>query len=411
MIRWFARTFILTLILSAFPLGNASAFYEDESGENYAGLFLSLGGLYLKNPEDSLLYEGSEDRSIVGVGRLIIGSRTEGGAEIDANVVLGFSWDSFDRESGENGKGGVERNPLLEKTLSKEKDFISKGGVDHLSIRKSFGIADLKIGRQPINFATTFYFTPNDFFAPFSAEEFFRTYKPGVDSARVDLRLGSFTQLTVAGVLGYGSDETGGYNDYPDGERSSLVARFATVFGNFEWVFLGGDVTRTRVIGGSLQGELFGWLGIRTEGHYSMPEEDGVDPFSEISFGVERRFENSLDLRAEYFYHELGYSSSMEYGSPRPESRAPGIYLGQRYLAAGAGYQFSPLLTGQFLYMANLADTSSLLSSYFLYSVSDEGELSLGISLPQGKKASGLVMESEYGAYPASVNLELRLYI
>jgi hypothetical protein len=277
-----------------------------------------------------------------------------------------------------------------------------------LNISKNFGRVDIKIGRQPVNFASTFYFTPNDFFAPFSAETFFRVYKPGVDAARVDVALGDLSIFSAVHVLGYPADPSnvGGWGDSPDSERASTVARASTVLLDSEWAVLGGVVRENRIIGGSIQGELFDWLGVRFEGHVSTPQ-DGDDSVSETSLGLEHQFTSTFTMNAEYFSHGAGSASASEYFLSAGDT---GLYLGREYLALGAGYQISPLLTSSFLYMTNLTDKSGLVSAYFVYSVSDEGEASLGINLPYGEKPGLYTFESEFGAMPVSANLEYRVY-
>ena len=80
--------------------------------------------------------------------------------------------------------------------------------IDRLNARITYNRLDFILGRQPINLATTYYFTPNDFFAPFAAQSFYRLYKPGVDAARAEVRLGDLSQLSLVSVLGYNRDPT-----------------------------------------------------------------------------------------------------------------------------------------------------------------------------------------------------------
>lgn len=403
----------LSLFLLSVPAGS---FYEKhgDRGDLDIRLFLRLNALWAMNPEGTLLYKRSEDKSIVAIGRFLLSAKTKEDMELKANILLGASVDTFGDSGYEpvSGSMGVERSRALERVIRDEGGVRSQFVVDHLNFRMPVRNADVTIGRQPINFATTFYFTPNDFFAPFSAETFFREYKPGVDSARADIRLGPLSQLTLAGVLGYREETSrvGGWGDSPLIERSSFLARAITVVQDIEMGLIGGKVRKNRVLGGSVQGELLKWLGIRGEGHYSLPEEAGAEPFGEISIGFDHRFENSLDVRLEAFHHGSGYSSTEEYGSPRPTSKSPGVYFGKRYAALGVGYELSPLANGEFLYLANLDDHSGLFSFYLVYSVSNEGELSFGLYAPYGEKPGPTSIESEFGAYPTSFEVEFRIY-
>jgi hypothetical protein len=112
----------------------------------------------------------------------------------------------------------------------------------------------------------------------------------------------------------------------PDLSRTSLLLRYARAADLFEWALIGGTRDYT-IVGGSLQGELAAWLGIRAEGHHAVPEREGKDSYLEFSLGLERRFENSLDVRIEQFYHGNGYDSIEEAGRALAAGRSEGDRL------------------------------------------------------------------------------------
>jgi hypothetical protein len=113
-------------------------------------------------------------------------------------------------------------------------------------------------------------------------------------------------------------------------------------------------------------------------------------------------FPSSLDLRAEYFYHGAGADDAADY--------YPGVsgnYFANEYLAIGASYQLTPLLTGQGLVLINLVDNSQSYSLYGVLSVADESDLSFSLSVPVGETETQL---SEFGTYPVSVSVEISSY-
>jgi hypothetical protein len=229
---------------------------------------------------------------------------------------------------------------------------------------------------------------------------------------RAEVRLGSLSQLSLISVLGYERDpdtDTSWSKD-PNSDRASYVSRVSTVFRDFEWALLGGAVREANVIGGSLQGELFQWLGLRAEGHVADPDDSQLDPYSELSVGVEHRWENSLDLRLEQFYHGSGAGSVSGYGAPPSAVQGESVYLARSYTALGVGYEFTPLLNAGMLAIANLTDRSYLLSFNAIYSLSDEAELAVNLGVPIGKKPEDTEIKSEFGLYPYSVNIEVRTY-
>jgi hypothetical protein len=271
---------------------------------------------------------------------------------------------------------------------------------------------DIILGRQPVNLATTFYFSPNDFFAPFAAQTFYRVYKPGVDALRLEVRLGDLSQLSLISVLGYRPDQASdtGWGSRPDSSRTSYVGRISTNLNNFEWALVAGDLAEADILGGSFQGELFKWLGVRAEGHVAWPDSSGQDPHGELAMGIEHRWENSLDMRLEYFYHGSGFAAAAGYASGASLNSGQGSYLGRHYSALGIGYEFTPVLTGQMALIGNLTDNSLLSSINAVYSLSNESEISVTIAAPSGRKPDGLNIRSEFGLYPCSLNIEWRWY-
>ncbi len=124
--------------------------------------------------------------------------------------------------------------------------------ADRLAMRFTLGATssfpvDITVGRQAIGLATTYFFTPNDFFAPFDAAAFYRAYKPGVDAVRLDVPLGDLSQLSLIGVAGYDPVALGDETKYaaPLVTESAGVVRFATEFWNGGWTFQNSVANRT----------------------------------------------------------------------------------------------------------------------------------------------------------------------
>lgn len=391
----------------------ALAFYEWQSDDGSVDLHGLVRGFAtaFKNPEDDFFYEDKSDAGAAAIARLIMQAQSGRHLSFEVNAYQTYIPTPLLTSQGSLGAPlDVERSAVLEWSFSDD-EYVHLA-IDRLNVRWSYDRLDLIVGRQPINLATTFYFTPNDFFAPFTAQAFYRVYKPGIDALRAEMRLGDLSQLSLFSVLGYekNSRSDTNWSDDPDGDRTSYVGRVATVFRDFEWALLGGVVYDTDIIGGSLQGELFQWLGIRAEGHFADPDNSQRDSYSELSFGIEHRWENSLNLRLEQFYHGSGADSASDYSTTATTAQGQGLYLGRNYTALGVGYEFTPLLNAEVLAIANLTDHSYLLSFNAVYSLSDEAELVVNLGAPIGEKPEGAEIKSEFGLYPYSFNLEVRLY-
>lgn len=402
---------LIGIISMAYPSPQALAFYEwsgEKGSANIRG-FAQLTGIANKNPQNHPIYKNEIDESGGGVLRLLALAQIGDNIGIDFNAYQTYISTTADL-SNSFYRIDVERSPSVEWSFKDAPHAKSHLAIDRFSVRMSFDRTDITLGRQPINLATCFYFTPNDFFAPFSANTFYRVYKPGVDAVRAEVRIAELSQLSLIGVLGY-KQETGSVNgwsrDYSQ-ERSSAIARISTSLYGFEWAALGGAVREASVIGGSLQGEIAEWLGVRGEGHYNIPRDTKQEPFTEINIGLEHRFENSLNIRVEQFHHGGGYSSVKDYTVS--STARHGLYLGRSYTALGIGYEFTPLFKGEAVSIANWTDSSYLLSFYSVYSVSDEAEFSAGLSIPIGSTPRASVIESEFGFYPYTFSIEYRVH-
>ena len=403
---------IVTLLIITLSVP-AQGFYEWRAGETYLDVRGSVRvfGTAYQNPESRFFYEKKSDRGAAGIARLLIEAHTGQYLRFEVNAYQVYVPSSLiSRQGGLGTPLDVERSAALEWSFSE--DDYAHLALDRLNARWSYDRLDFIVGRQAVNLATTFYFTPNDFFAPFAAQAFYRVYKPGVDAVRGEVRLGELTQLSLIGVLGYDRDPDSdtGWSDNPEGDRASYVGRVSTVFHDFEWGLLGGVVRGANVIGGSLQGELFQWLGVRGEGNVSDPDDSQHGSVSELSVGVEHRWENSFNLRLEQFYHGSGAGSVSGYGVTPSTLQGESAYLARNYTALGIGYEFTPLLNGEMVAIANLIDHSVLLSFNAIYSLSDEAELAVNLGMPIGKKPEDAEIKSEFGLYPYSLNIEVRGY-
>lgn len=412
--RFVLRGWLFLLIVLFVP-AQSSAFYEAAKGDNGVSLrgFVDAGAGLTRNPADHFTYGDRGETVWHGDLRLLANAWLGGHFRVEANVLENIrSAPSLDPAGLRGDVRGVERSSLL--AWQQQDSGNSQAGLvlDNVNLRWNGENSELIVGRQPVSLATTFFFTPNDFFAPFAARNLYRVYKPGVDAARFDLRLSDLSQFTLIGVLGYHEEQgaSNGWSRAPDWRRTSLVGRLTQNRGDFEWGLVAGRVRDCRVLGASLQGDLFHWLGIRAEGHYQDTEKDNQRNGLEISLGLEHRFAGSLTARLEYFFHGSGYHSMAEADKALITGTVPVGYLGRNYTAFDLSYEFSPLLTGEFLLLKNWTDSSGLFSLYAVYSLSDESEIALTAVLPRGDNPVAAAGRSEFGSLPVRFSLEYRFY-
>lgn len=420
----------LLLLAALLVPARAEAFFESYSGEQIYSLTgnvrINAGGGRL--PPVAGVPESFYDRDLAlsgGILRLIGDLTFNDEIAVEAHVFQLVSGASTATLFGAGADGfsfsEAGRTAALTWRWYDRDGTRAELAVDRLNVRLDLNPVVLTIGRQPVNLATTYYFTPNDFFQAFSATTFFRVFKPGVDAARGEVQLGEFTQLTLVGVLGYdrpiGQEPSPG--DPPSFTASSFLGRIATSLFGFEWSLLGGKVPGYWVAGGGIQGELFEWLGVRAEGHYGVPQGEDREARVEVAFGLEHRFQSSLYLRLEQFYHGSGATDPAEYLlEPIDTNLLTGpLYLARHYTAFGASYELTSLLNVDGVLVFNWIDRSFLLSLYGVYSVLDDVEAALVVSVPVGSdpalldlRTQALELGSEFGSYPITALGELRMY-
>jgi len=388
----------------------AQAFYQwqgDDSSIELRGL-VRASSIIANNANDEVLFAKDKILTGAGFGRLMFDAQTSG-LSFELHAVQSVSDTEF-RTGGTQISAviEIERSDALHwRFRNDHADLV----VDRLNMQFSGDNINIKLGRQAVNLAATFYFTPNDFFAPFAAQTFYRTYKTGVDAARLDWQWDDLSQLSVYTVLNYPTDLThsGNRQTAPNWNETSILARVSTLMGSFEWAILLGQDHGDDIVGLDFQGELFDWLGVRGEGHLRFPDEQGQSRDTKFSLGLEHRFENTLTLRLEQFYQRSGASNEQDYLLNK-QVNTNTFFLAKNYTALGATYEITPLLNSDAVWIYNYLDSSNLLALYATYSLSDESELSMGVNLPVGDPPENGTLNSEFGSYPKSANVEYRVY-
>lgn len=398
---------LLTLLL----VSPAQGFYIQDYQDTTIELRGFARGLVIANdyPNDPLLF--TEEHAINGgvFGRLMLDAR-QSAFSIEVHAVQSILDKDLRASSNKSiAASSVERSDALDWRYANQRaDFF----IDRLNMQYAGDRLTVKVGRQPINLAASFYFTPNDFFAPFAAQTFFRTYKPGVDAARLDWQFNDDSQLSLITVLDYNPDFTQatGWQNTPDWGDTTFLARASTLVDTFQMAGIIATLDDDDIIGFDFQGELFSYFGFRGEGHLRFPDETYLKRDAKLALAVDHRWASSFTLRLEHFYQRSGARDEKDYQLSDILLNRGQLYLARNYTALGAGYEFNPLLTGDAVWLYNHQDTSSLLALYSTYSLSNESELAIGLNIPVGKQPENGQLQTEFGSFPLSLTAEYRLY-
>jgi hypothetical protein len=303
------------------------------------------------------------------------------------------------------------RTPYLAWNFWQNGSVSGQMAVDRLRVHRAFGPVDISLGRFPINHSVTYLFTPNDFFAPFSATTLNKTYKPGVDALRVSVGLGELSSLEVLGVLGSGPDGV------PAWSSSAVTARLETTLEGFHGSIIGGKLAARFILGGTLQVDIKG-IGLRAEGHFGMPDRDGdghIDGplYGQLSARVEHSWPwRNLNIGAEYAFFSDGAEAPADYIARALRFFPDELpYLGRHYTGVNGSIDLLPILTLGVVGLVNAADGSGITTLSLVYNASNEVDLSLGMLAgwgyrPRAAADGTLIVRSEFGATPMAAFLQ-----
>ncbi len=421
--QWCSHSVIARVIVfSVLFLLNFSGPVNGEVTAGFTGGFRGLSMISL-NPDQEQLYPNREDLYSGWILRLMLDGTLGSIADYEINIVNDLSYATASPVSGAFQTGGQvsgnHRHPDLEliwRDNEGEDEYIrGVSAVDRLNVKLFMDPFEMSLGRKPVNLSTCFILTPNDFFQPFSPESFNRIYKPGVDMVKLTWYPGNLSDIGLLAVAGYNGDNF-------DQSRSSLLARWVFSAWKSQWMVMGGTLGSKDVITGAFQGE-YRAMGLRGEFNISFPDEtdfSGKDQYIQFSAGIDHYWANNLILVVEYMFRENGIVDIEDlFTDPRSVEPLEEGYLGRNYLAMSAGYEWYPLLRSDLSAVANLDDNSMILTGTLLYSISNESDFVIGGMLSLGKEPDTQtlpgdimvpVLRSEFGSYPDSLFIEMRLY-
>lgn len=281
--------------------------------------------------------------------------------------------------------------------------------LDRVNLKAALSMADLTVGRQAVNFNQAYFWNPLDVFAPFGALQFDRDYKAGVDAARVDVPLGRTGGLNLVGAVGRETEA-----DEVSWDGSAVLARAFANGLDWDWALQGGKICGGYMAGAGASGEA-GPVAVRGEAAYfASSDPAGFSPVGltnhvEAVLGAGRRLTDALHVEMEYFFNGAGEAEQLNAALPRVVA-GTSRQLGRHFLGTAARYEFHPRLDGSMMWIWSLTDGSSALQPGLAFSATENCDLWLGALVGVGPGLDGTTVESEFGAYPEIVYLELKLY-
>lgn len=281
-------------------------------------------------------------------------------------------------------------------------DLRVTGRTDRLMLRGEVENVTWTLGRQPITFGKTLFFTPLDLVNPFNPTVIDQEYKPGVDAARVDTYFGMATQITAVGA----------YAGSWDLDGTVLAAYGQSTFGVWDIGPFVGVIRSDLVLGMATAGSV-GPVGLRGEGTWTLPPEDrNEDAFVRVAVGADYRPTTTTTLSTELYLQSNGESEPSEYLTQALGDRyARGELwlLGRSYAALSVAQEIIPIVNANLALIGNLEDASLMLLPGVSWSVGDNSEVSAGAYFGVGERPD-VTVESEFGLVPATGYMQMRAY-
>jgi hypothetical protein len=232
------------------------------------------------------------------------------------------------------------------------------------------------IGRQQIRFGSGKLWNPLDILNPVSptymegAEE-----QQGTDAVKMDVFFNEKTELTLV------YDQKRMFDNINDMRyiNGNSVARFKTTFSETDLAVMGGWVGRKGIAGIDTSSVFFKGI-LRGALLFSYPEDKNW--FFQFNLGYEYNFQSGLSITGEYFYNGNGMNANTSLKSAYTQSMFTGIDQGnyykfanqsltfnQHYLGLAVGYEFHPLLRGDFFTIYDIQGNGLFMTLSLKYSI------------------------------------------
>lgn len=292
----------------------------------------------------------------------------------------------------------------LTHTIADKRHFTMTQKIDRLSIGYASTHFVIRAGRQALTWGAGLVFHPMDLFDPFAPDATDVEYKPGTDMlySQYLFNDGSDMQLVI---VPRPARRGGGLST----DASSAALHFSTAIGRLRTTWLiardHGDITAGAGISGPLGGAAW-----NAEIVPVFVEGDGVYVSALLNISnADKLWGRDITYFAEYYRNGFGLNDGRQTLFDLPPVLIDRLLRGQTfnirrdYFAAGAQFQWTPLLEISPTLIANLDDGSLYAIAQATYSLSDNLNLIAGAQAPIGPA------NTEFGGVPITPDVPLYL--
>jgi hypothetical protein len=414
------RPAALCLIAACFTAAIAGAQDEPVTDDAAVTVRYSLksSALLSRWPDDPTLFP---DRgTATGFWRLRVEPQIRWRERLTFDVAFEQRWRAFTGASAVfvpgvlTPEGGAPfRVRQLDWRLASARNIEWRGEVDRAALHLHLPRADFTIGRQAIGWGRGALFGAVDLFAPFTPLEADREWRRGVDAVRGDVKLGKHASFDTVAAFGRTA------------RQSSVAARVRGYAGKADLEVLGGYRVRDIFAGATSSAalgdlELHGELAVYGTNRVFAPLEGGrtqsiVKAVAGGSYRVPLR--NGMLTYVEYVYSGFGARSPDEIllhlSDPEFQERylrGDMQILGRHAVGVLAAYEWSPEVSLAAQWVHSPLDGSGVAVPSVTYTINDRWSVLLNGYVPYGRAPAGAVLRSDFGASPAGLFAQIRLY-
>lgn len=349
-------------IVLIFLMVNTASNAQFNNVVDVSGYFKELGQLSFDNNLSTLHYDNSLQNRLET--DWTFSNSFEFRADMRTRLISGYS---------------IKNTPFISDFYEKDSGFadatwvwfdteqsVLQSQVDRFYASYYSGDFELHAGRQRINWARTFVWSPNDLFNNYAFLDFDYEERPGVDAllAQYNWSFGSSVQM--------------GFRMADEFDEMVIAGMLRTNRGNYDVQFLGGYYLGQFVLGAGWAGYIQN-AGFKGEMSYFLPDENILrNPWTlTATVGFDYMMPSSLYLRSELLFNG-GYD---EVDSPltnliQPPS-ADNLFIAKTGLFLSGSYPVTPLLNSSLSMMASFDRSLFIFIPQMSYSLTQDIDLTV----------------------------------
>jgi hypothetical protein len=275
----------------------------------------------------------------------------------------------------------------LTHTIKEEDSWFLLQRLDRLYLALNRQWGSVRVGRQAVTWGNGFVFNPMDLFNPFPPTAIDRDYKVGDDMINAQFSLSQLGDVQLLYVARRNPD-----TDEVESDQASLAGKLHFALATTEFDLMGSKHFEDNVVGVGSTGYL-GDTAWRLDGTWTFLD-DGDDYLSMVA-NMDYSwvwFEKNFYGFVEYYFNGLGKDdypdALLDPDITDRLARGELFVLGRNYLSSHIQIELHPLFQVFFTAINNVEDPSGILQPYATWDITQNLQLTGGLSLSYGAKGT-----------------------